>query len=111
MAFQQAVALGDALEREDLSFYAAQHHRLARRPRMMESVMLAMDSTRLPAAPGDSHIGGGAGAFFPACCPFTRERSVFSFALRALSRSAGDFLRFEKVFDRRKRLSHLAGTP
>jgi flavin-dependent dehydrogenase len=43
MAFQQAVALGDALGEEDLSLYATQHHRLAKRPRVMESVMLAMD--------------------------------------------------------------------
>jgi flavin-dependent dehydrogenase len=43
MSFQQAVALGEALTREDLSFYAAEHHRLAKRPRIMESVMLAMD--------------------------------------------------------------------
>jgi len=43
MSFQQAVALGEAMAREDLSFYAAEHHRLAKRPRIMESVMLAMD--------------------------------------------------------------------
>lgn len=43
MSFQQAVALGDALAREDLSLYSAAHHRLAKRPRVMESVMLAMD--------------------------------------------------------------------
>jgi 2-polyprenyl-6-methoxyphenol hydroxylase-like FAD-dependent oxidoreductase len=43
MAFQQAVALGEALAREDLTFYATQHDRLARRPRVMESVMLAMN--------------------------------------------------------------------
>lgn len=43
MSFQQAVALGEALAREDLSLYAAEHERLAKRPRVMESVMLAMD--------------------------------------------------------------------
>jgi flavin-dependent dehydrogenase len=43
MAFQQAVAFGEALAREDLSFYASEHHRLAKRPRVMESLMLAMD--------------------------------------------------------------------
>jgi flavin-dependent dehydrogenase len=43
MSFQQAVALSEAMAREDLSFYETQHHRLAKRPRVMESVMLAMD--------------------------------------------------------------------
>jgi 2-polyprenyl-6-methoxyphenol hydroxylase-like FAD-dependent oxidoreductase len=43
MSFQQAVALGEALAIEDLSFYETQHHRFAKRPRVMESVMLAMD--------------------------------------------------------------------
>jgi hypothetical protein len=42
MSFQQALALGEAMAREDLSHYAAQHHRLAKRPRVMESVMLGM---------------------------------------------------------------------
>lgn len=43
MSFQQAVALADAMVLEDLSVYAAAHQRLAKRPRVMESVMLAMD--------------------------------------------------------------------
>jgi len=42
MSFQQAVVLGDALAMEDLSNYQTQHHRLAKRPRVMESVMLSM---------------------------------------------------------------------
>jgi menaquinone-9 beta-reductase len=43
MSFQQAVALGEALAEEDLSLYETQHQRFAKRPRMMESVMLSMD--------------------------------------------------------------------
>lgn len=43
LAFQQAVALGDALAKGDLSVYAAEHRRLARGPRLMESLMLGMD--------------------------------------------------------------------
>jgi flavin-dependent dehydrogenase len=43
MSFQQAVALAEAMAKEDLSCYATEHHRLAKRPRVMESVMLAMD--------------------------------------------------------------------
>jgi flavin-dependent dehydrogenase len=43
MSFQQAVALGEALALEDLSCYETEHHRLAKRPRVMETVMLAMD--------------------------------------------------------------------
>jgi menaquinone-9 beta-reductase len=43
MAFQQAIALGDALAATDLSSYAARHRRIARVPRVMEALMLAMD--------------------------------------------------------------------
>ena len=43
MSFQQAIVLGEALAREDLSLYEVEHHRLAKRARVMESVMLAMD--------------------------------------------------------------------
>ena len=43
MSFQQALALAEAMAKEDLSYYAAEHERLAKRPRVMESVMLAMD--------------------------------------------------------------------
>jgi menaquinone-9 beta-reductase len=43
LAFQQAVALGDALAAGDLSVYAAAHRRMGRPPRVMEALMLAMD--------------------------------------------------------------------
>jgi flavin-dependent dehydrogenase len=43
MSFQQAIALAEALAKEDLAWYETQHQRLAKRPRVMESVMLAMD--------------------------------------------------------------------
>ncbi len=43
MSFQQAIALGEAMAKDDLSYYAAEHERLAKRPRAMESVMLAMN--------------------------------------------------------------------
>ncbi len=43
LAFQQAVALGDALAEGDLSPYTAAHRRQARLPRLMETLMLSMD--------------------------------------------------------------------
>jgi flavin-dependent dehydrogenase len=43
LAFQQAVALGDALAENDLPAYAAAHRRIAKVPRIMETLMLSMD--------------------------------------------------------------------
>jgi menaquinone-9 beta-reductase len=42
LAFQQAVALGDALAKDDLSAYEAAHRRIERMPRLMEALMLLM---------------------------------------------------------------------
>jgi len=42
LAFRQAVALGNALSRGNLALYEATHRSLARAPRMMERVLLAM---------------------------------------------------------------------
>jgi flavin-dependent dehydrogenase len=43
LAFQQALALVDALEREDLREYSIAHRRIARRPTFMADFMLMMD--------------------------------------------------------------------
>jgi menaquinone-9 beta-reductase len=43
LAFQQAVALGEALAEGHLSSYASAHKRILRMPRLMEMLMLAMD--------------------------------------------------------------------
>jgi flavin-dependent dehydrogenase len=43
LAFQQAVALGEALEQGDLAVYSAAHRRIVRTPRVMEALVLAMD--------------------------------------------------------------------
>jgi flavin-dependent dehydrogenase len=43
VAFQQALALVDALQRDDLREYAAAHRRIARRPTFMADFMLLMD--------------------------------------------------------------------
>ncbi len=43
LAFRQAVALAEALERDDLAWYAAEHRRIARMPRLMERLMLILD--------------------------------------------------------------------
>jgi len=43
LAFHQALALADAMEREDLSLYEAAHRQLARRPRLMANLLLTMD--------------------------------------------------------------------
>lgn len=48
LAFQQALALADALETYDLAAYQAEHRRIARRPALMAELMLLMDGrTRL----------------------------------------------------------------
>jgi flavin-dependent dehydrogenase len=43
LAFQQAVALGNALEQGDLLGYAGAHRRIEKMPRVMEKLMLAMN--------------------------------------------------------------------
>lgn len=43
LGFRQALALADALEREDLSLYESAHRRLARRPAFMADFMLILD--------------------------------------------------------------------
>jgi flavin-dependent dehydrogenase len=43
LAFQQAIALGDALAEDDLPAYAAAHRRISKMPRVMETLMLSMD--------------------------------------------------------------------
>ena len=43
LAFQQAVALGEALAAGDLRPYAAEHRRLSRRPAIMSDLLLLMD--------------------------------------------------------------------
>jgi len=43
MAFQQALALADALEAGDLQLYQAAHRRIGRLPRFMTGLMLSMD--------------------------------------------------------------------
>ncbi len=43
IAFQQSLALVDALERDDLTGYATMHRRIARRPAFMSDFMLLMD--------------------------------------------------------------------
>jgi flavin-dependent dehydrogenase len=46
VGFRQALALADALAREDLSLYESAHTRLARRPRFMADFMLTLDRSR-----------------------------------------------------------------
>lgn len=47
LAFQQALALGDALACNDLSKYARKHSEIMRTPRVMERLMLLMSSRSL----------------------------------------------------------------
>jgi flavin-dependent dehydrogenase len=47
LAFQQALALADALESGNLSAYEAEHRRLMRRPAMMARLMLILDKSPL----------------------------------------------------------------
>jgi flavin-dependent dehydrogenase len=83
MAFQQAVALGEALAREDLSLYAAEHHRLARRPRVMESVMLAMNERDKLRRRAIRTLEAEPAHFSRLLAVHTGEASALSFALRA----------------------------
>src|SRR5581483_10902478 len=43
MAFRQASALAEAIDRSDLSFYQAEHDRIMRLPLLMSSVLLLLD--------------------------------------------------------------------
>lgn len=82
MAFQQAVALGEALAQEDLSWYAAQHHRLSRRPRVMESVMLAMDRRDTLRRRAIRTLAAEPAHFSSLLSVHTGASSAFAFALR-----------------------------
>ena len=83
MAFQQAVALGEALGREDLSLYATQHHRLAKRPRVMESVMLAMDQRDTLRRRAIRTLEAEPAHFSSLLSVHTGASSALTFALRA----------------------------
>jgi flavin-dependent dehydrogenase len=82
MSFQQAVALGEALAKEDLSLYEAQHHHLAKRPRIMESVMLAMDRRDTLRRRAIRTLAAEPTHFSSLLAVHTGD-SVFSFLLRA----------------------------
>jgi flavin-dependent dehydrogenase len=43
LAFRQAIALGEALEKNDLASYQAAHQRIGRMPSLMARLMLTMD--------------------------------------------------------------------
>ncbi|MDP9055409.1 MAG: NAD(P)/FAD-dependent oxidoreductase [Acidobacteriota bacterium] len=47
LGFHQAIALANAMERKNLAEYEIAHRRLARRPRFMADLMLAMDRSPL----------------------------------------------------------------
>ncbi len=83
MSFQQAVALGEALARENLSLYAAQHPRLAKRPRVMESVMLAMDQRDKLRLRAIRTLEAEPAHFSSLLSVHTGASSALSFALRA----------------------------
>lgn len=83
MSFQQAVALAEAMAREDLSYYAAEHHRLAKRPRVMESVMLAMDQRDQLRRRAIRTLAAEPAHFSRLLAVHTGAASAVSFALRA----------------------------
>ena len=43
LAFRQAAALGEALTRNELSFYQRAHRKILRRPRLVADLMLLLD--------------------------------------------------------------------
>jgi flavin-dependent dehydrogenase len=83
MSFQQAVALGEAMAREDLSFYAMEHQRLAKRPRVMESVMLAMDQRDTLRRRAIRTLAAEPLRFSELLAVHTGAASALSFAVRA----------------------------
>ncbi|HTB14067.1 MAG TPA: FAD-dependent monooxygenase [Bryobacteraceae bacterium] len=83
MSFQQAVALGEALAKEDLALYETQHHRLAKRPRVMESVMLAMDQRDKLRRRAIRTLEAEPAHFSSLLSVHTGTSSALSFALRA----------------------------
>jgi len=83
MSFQQAVVLGEALAEGDLSLYEAQHHRLAKRPRLMESVMLAMDQRDTLRRRAIRTLEAEPAHFSSLLSVHTGTSSALSFALRA----------------------------
>lgn len=83
MSFQQAVALAEAMATEDLSFYATEHHRLAKRPRVMESVMLAMDQRDKLRQRAIRTLAAEPLHFSSLLSVHTGASSALSFALRA----------------------------
>jgi flavin-dependent dehydrogenase len=83
MSFQQAVALGEAMANEDLSFYATEHHRLAKRPRMMESVMLSMDRRDTLRRRAIRTLAAEPQHFSKLLAVHTGAASALSFAVRA----------------------------
>jgi 2-polyprenyl-6-methoxyphenol hydroxylase-like FAD-dependent oxidoreductase len=83
MSFQQAVALGEALAMEDLSLYETQNHRLAKRPRVMESVMLAMDQRDKLRRRAIRTLAAEPAHFSNLLAVHTGASSALSFALRA----------------------------
>jgi flavin-dependent dehydrogenase len=83
MSFQQAVALAEAMAREDLLYYAAEHHRLAKRARMMESVMLAMDQRDRLRRRAIRTLAAEPAHFSHLLAVHTGASSALSFAVRA----------------------------
>jgi flavin-dependent dehydrogenase len=65
LGFHQALALADAMERQDLGLYESAHRRLALRPRFMADLMLTMDRRHwlrkraLPALASHPDLFGG----------------------------------------------------
>jgi flavin-dependent dehydrogenase len=99
LAFQQAIALADALESGNLRAYQAEHGRLMRRPAMMANLMLALDklprmrSRALRALAANPAIFSGllaahVGARSPAGC-FIREVVPLGLRMLPSGRSQG----------------------
>jgi len=63
LAFQQALALADALVAGDLARYQAAHRRLARRPTRMSNLLLAMGRYRWLRAPAFRTLAAAPGIF------------------------------------------------
>ncbi len=82
MSFQQAAAVAEAISKEDLSLYESAHRRLAKRPRIMESIMLAMDQRDTLRRRAIRTLAAEPRHFSELLAFHTGASSLFSFALR-----------------------------
>jgi hypothetical protein len=97
LAFRQAIALGEALEKNDLTLYQAAHTRIGRLPKLMARLMLTMDGRAwlryraLRALAGHPHMFARLLAVHVGALPPTAVglNAILSFAWRLVTSGSG----------------------